>query len=955
MSPLLAVLLAACAPPADDTASTGGSDTADTGGSDTEVVAADCSLVRFAPRTTSWNGGEEVELTLDCAAPEAADQVTVLLAGEARELAITETTETTLKGTFTTPTWDATGPVDMDVEVDGEHAGSDTLRFRLDLDELDQKVGTDDGPDSLGWPHAVALTRPKKSGRVIYSTTDDFTGAGVIPKAGEGDTVVYELEDFRVEQRTDYEQLSFSVEVGDGHGAVIPVVVAGEKTSSPGFVVGFEQGEKLELQGLDGIQEALVDTLRWSVTGGDEDPSIGAVHADFDEKGLKQLEVIFTGVSAEKGEPTMLSAVYTPDGAGGGAWKERWKAGMATALFTMLDTVPGADGTNVGVVWGGDAPAVSLLSMASGKELERSEPGVGELAAAASAVTEKGGLLVVVSGVQGKNKWKNTAGTAEWDDLVLTGELRSSRGDFDPTLGTDPGAAPLELRTTEAGEVVLAGWSARTMPTRTVVTYTVVTWVDGDLSTDPGSVQVVSRDGRATLDGSSNEPLAGLPGVVLSGAAQSYELGAVGGGSAELVLSEDAGWRAVVVDGGVYVRNPDGEIVSEALAIDPTGAVGIEVQDELSGYDVVVLGSWKVENDDGSSQGIAPSVVTLTDEGGELYGTGYAQLTASSKAGLQRIRRDLGFDNRSFGKTHFAASWEVDGEKDESAYTVAFASLDDGDLPGPGESLVIELDWEAWPTTSAEPFALYDAVLPEGRLEVGDYLETPLGEQAEVTRVSDLSGEVEGMERVVVAPWDGEGCPLATWYVPVEGPAAAVVLDTADEKDCSDLLLPVAVSDLDGRGAATVSLLEDYGDGTVGLVDLHWDGIGHLTTPPIILPEPHDISAQDLDGDGLDELYVGGGFDADGEAVSGLLLRPSNGLRHLGPDIRKEVINIKNASRIAPPTGNSAPIFGGNPWSASTGVDVATVQGSKGRNFTTVGVANQSGPIVLHSWGAVLD
>ena len=125
--------------------------------------------------------------------------------------------------------------------------------------------------------------------------------------------------------------------------------------------------------------------------------------------------------------------------------------------------------------------------------------------------------------------------------------------------------------------------------------------------------------------------------------------------------------------------------------------------------------------------------------------------------------------------------------------------------------------------------------------------------------------------------------------------------------------------------------------------------------PPIILPDPHDIESVDLDGDGLEELYLGGSFDADGEHASGLMLRPTNGLRHLAQEIRAEVTAIKNASKVSPPSSNGAPIFGGDPWTASTGVDLATLNGSQGRRLTTIGVANVGTPVTLHSWGAVLD
>ncbi len=974
-SALIALALTACHGAKDDTGQDA-VDSVDSGTTDSEVQAADCTFVSIQPLVTSWSGGDEVTVTLDCARPRTTGLVLIAHDGEGNMTDYKATVEgSTLTAVFTTTARTSTGPQGFDVEVDGEVVEGDLLRYRLDPDELSQGVDANAAPASLGFGlSSLSLYSRNAAGRSLVVGSNDgsvVVGSHDEATGWEGD-VVDASPSFAGPAST-----SVNKETG-AQTLMVPLV--DEDGDRFQFLMASDDGKSRRT-------EFIVLDFDYAPSGGYRVASGNLVLDSKDE--LSTYDVVLLGDwSKESGAP-LVSLSFAPGKDGVGTWTKNWAASESSQVLHVSPPMTLSDGTEaVLVVSEGsvDGLVATWLSTAGGKTLASQtlkELTSAPLAISSTPVTQEKGDTLAVSlldedgalyllqagpdpsqdiGVQALalgNPLIARAIKAEVRRLVDATQSPSWRkgGGF---RNLEPGTTiyfpPLQARSTDGGDlhVALSAPMDRGFGTGPDESLLVASWLAGegtvDLSAVPDAVEQVAVGGRSVLSGGAGEKLTGSPVIFNRTATGTFELGALTGkGTAEVVLAGDGGWTVVSRGGQVVVVTPDGQELTD-LPIDPmAGIQAYRVPSFRKVGEICVLsGLLRTKGSDGAYT-LKPGLLTVGAEG-----VGAAAFKDETLASCE-LSRDEGAD-----KTVFCTSDNGDG-----SFGVGLGLVTEDQLPDAGEELSIDLGYAAWPTSSGEDLAGLPSAWRSGNRASWGV------DSVSITLLGSLGGEAVGPDLVAVLPYESDlGCPVATWFVPgastdaAKNLAAAVLVSSSNESDCSDLAVPEAAIDLSGEGQGTVLMSQPSSiEGARELFEMVWDGSDLLALPTITVPEWTSLEVGDFDGDGLEELLVqlGAEPDADGtnaDGLSGLMFR-SGGLRHLSPEIRQEVTGVKNAGAVAPP-GDGETVVGSVYELSDTDMDVLLVSGTASRevrqgNYWSIGVGSQPPPVVLSSWGAVLE
>jgi hypothetical protein len=411
----------------------------------------------------------------------------------------------------------------------------------------------------------------------------------------------------------------------------------------------------------------------------------------------------------------------------------------------------------------------------------------------------------------------------------------------------------------------------------------------------------------------------------------------------ELVLAADEGWTVLSREGEVVVINPDGKELSGLPILSYR-----QPRVHRVGSICMLSGMLRVSNGDGS-YATQPGVLAIHDDG---VGIATFDNTALTDCAWDRIEDD----------TMTGLCFGASGDKS----FIGTASFQTRELPAAGVESTISPTTASWVDTwTAAPVSARAVFID--RIAVGE----EFASDADVTTLAALSGASVTQDLVAVLPHDGDqACPVATYFIPGASTDwgknldAAIMLSSSDKSDCSDLALPEAALDLSGEGQSTVLMSQPSAtEGGRDLFELVWDGESLLALPTITVPEYTALEVADFDGDGLEEVLVQLGADPDrdgssADPLSGLMFR-GGGLRGLSQEIRAEVTMIKNGD-ILPPSDDDDTVIGAAYELTDGSVDVVVVGGTSGRkvrqgNFSTIGIGNQPPPVVLLSWGAVLD
>ena len=930
----------------------GGEDSADTGSTaDSEAQPADCSFVSIEPLVTSWNGGDEVTVSMDCANPGGVKTMTVSLNVARIEVSGKAADDGTWTGTFAAPAMDGTGPQAFDLEVqDGtgtETVEGDILRFRLDPDELGQGVEMNKAPSGTGWGLPIATTVVNQVGRqLVVSPTEDSVVVGLRDEKGV-------WEGGSVEASPDF--------------AGLAATWASAKTDSQAVMVPLRNTEKEQFEMLLAVDnggkrrtEFIVLDFNYQPKAGNQ--SVGAHSFTLDSQDeLSQYDVILLGdTQPDGGEGTSITSMTYASGKEGMVWTRNWQMGLSRNVYHLCDEVELSAGAAHFVLGeGSDGLEGTWISAESGKTLAthslKEITGTPVAISSTTVAQDKGDELVVVV-LTDEGELHLVHARQDADD-VLTYNLEAEAGDLlSGRLANNGGGLanyrkleigskiyfpPIQSRSTDQGDLHVA---ISVPGERGSEGLLLASWSAGegtvDLSASPDSVELVAQGGRAFLSGGSGEKLTGAPVIFQRAGSEIAQLGSVSAdGSAELTLAADGGWTVTTRGGQVYVQNAEGKETS--VPLDPAAGV----QARRIGEMCVLSGMLR------SKSSSRWGLVTVSSEGvGTLDFN-----TALDNCGFDR-------DESDGGMTTFCTTVDDSNEAGVGAF-----QFSEKELPGAGEELTLDSSkvntwtWTSgtWTGTGTHVFS--------SRVAVDDSVSS----DADVSSVAKLSTEPATHDVVLQMPHGSDyACPVATWFVPGDSTdwsknlASAILLDSSNEEDCSDLLRPEAAIDLSGEGPSTVLLSEPSStEGYRDIQELVWDGEELLLLPAITVADWHSLEIADFDGDGLEELLIqqDPGADEDGtfgSDMSGMMLR-GGGLKHLSQDIRAEVTQIKNAGKVAPGSDDNDVV--GAVYELSDGsLDALTVSGTQGRevkkgNFTTVGVGNQPPPVLLSSWGAVLD
>jgi hypothetical protein len=945
-SALLTLALTACNGAVEDTG-VAGEDSADTGEvQDSEAQPADCSFVSLEPLVTSWNGGEDLTVTMECKNPKTTGLVLILDNGEG---SMSDTSSSidggTLTATFRGAAVASTGAKGFSLEVAGEAVEGDVLRFRLDPSELSQGVEANTTPSAMGFGlSSLSVSLRSTAGRTLV-VGDNGTSVVV----GTHDELgVWDGEDLGVSFEPAGPAASTTQAKTGTQALMVPMVDEDNKRFQ--FLLASDNGKNRRTEFI---------VLNFDAMSVGSGTGVASTHVGLDSADeLAQFDVILLG-STDKGGSTLTAASYEPTK---GVWTRNWQSSLSRPTYHICSQTELSGGAAHLVIGeGSDGLDATWISAVSGKTLSthslKDIPGTPiaissthlEQAKGDDAVvvilTDEGGLHLVHA--------RQDHDDVRVHDLLDEADPRmaariAGSGNF-RTL--KPGSKiyfpPIQARGTEDGDLHVALSFPLELGSEDEGLL-VASWLAGDstvdLSAGADALELLAAGGRTVLSGTPGEKLTGSPVVFQSSGTQVSEVGSVkADGTAEIVLAADGGWTVLSRGGEVVVVGEDGEEIS-GVPLDPTA--GIEAR--RIGDLCMLTGVVRSKAADGSITS-GPGVVTVRAEGlgvATFEDSSLDSCTWSTEPGEKRV----GLCCSGLSKESFVGVVELDAAK----------------LPVAGSEGTMALSSTPWSGTWTAATVSSSTVFYR-RVVVDD--ETAA--DSDVRVLAELTGEPVIQDYVTVLPYDSDlACPMATYFVPGASEdagknlASAMLLSTSNEADCSDLAWPEAAIDLSGEGQSTLLMSEPSAtEGARDLFEVVWDGSSLLALPSITVPEYSAIEVADFDGDGLEEVLVqfGAEPDADGtneDALSGLMLR-GIGLKHLSQEIRAEVTLIKNGDLLPPPEDGDTVI--GAAYELSDGsVEVVVVGGTAGRtvrkgNFTTVGVGDQPPPVLLSSWGAVLD
>jgi len=992
---LLAILLVACDP--GDGAGGGGDETGHTGLQDSGSVAADCVYSSLSPRTTSWDGGETISLSLDCANPGAVQSLQVAMDGVSVDASIVSQGDSVLEATFVAPGQVITGALDFDLDVDGETIPGHQLRYRVNPHELSAHVEVLPNGENLHWDggqrrviRSFVARSIKAEVRHLVDATESSVVVGGQDEDGQWTHTVLDAVPLEIQVNNALyaggpaEGVSWSNEASGLQAVVLPVLTDNAGNPELGFAIAVDNGRnrrtEFKVLNFDHTPQGKINPDELSSKA----PVVLSLQVDFDDEGnLSSLQTVIA-VSNDAGGAEMVGMSYGENADGTQSWTQSWSSKLSHPVLHVSPAFTTSDGTPaVLAFFQGDVLETRLLALESGKELgggtlEQVKFATLDIATAPLTQAEGDGLAIAVLDEQGAVftgqldygsttpfvvEGEITAQIRDWAEASIGGSYQHPAGNW---------SSPLSMRTNLEGDAFLALHlpkagliSSAVMADETLL---VASWLAGDAGANlgalPHSAELLAAGGQSFSKGSSGERVTGAPVIFNSTAYHTHKMGTMTpDASSELLLAGPAGWTLSARGGQVYAVDAEGVEFDQALPIDPSAALNADVVDGS----LVVTGLVIREDADGVVSTL-PGVVTAGPKG-----IGSAVFSSKLSGWDHDYVRTISVDvryARSSGTFDGFASIAGTTAEGEDSYGVAIGSFAEGDLPGAGEENEIDLGLATFGVSSVGIHVRNSAAVwvPAGRVQSGVYDTTALADRDEVSTLAPLGSDSVVSDLIAVFP-DDSSCGLATWFVPgtttdpAENLGAAILLSRSDQEDCSGLAIPQAAIDVDGRGLSTVVMSQaNTAQGTTDVWELIWDGASLLGLPALTTPPWERLDVADFDGDGLDEvlLHLGGERNADGtfdSKLSGLMLR-GGGLHLLGPDIRKEVVDVKNAGDVAAGLPDGDGIMGAALELKDSGLDLLVVVGTQGGrhdNFTTVGVGNQPPPVLISSWGALLD
>ncbi|MFT5582464.1 MAG: hypothetical protein ACI9VR_000040 [Cognaticolwellia sp.] len=896
----------------------GFADTGDTGDSGTQDP--DCTVGSLWPLTTSWNGGETIDLEVDCADAGDLEDAQVLVDGKEVETWSTEggvafKLEPGAQAAF------GVSSVSLSIRQSRGMPGPD-LRFRVDPSELEDVVRTqgstpfsDTVNNVLGISEQAQMLFWQKDGQLQFSTT--FAGSLQSQETG------LDLEEVVVDNGT------FS----GRYGAGAPVFTTQFKSSaSEAMLVPTLDATNdrlmlaLATQGAKGFSVQQIPLYFESIGQHKIDAGMEAEQAPvlydaemaIDESGALLALTVLVGINATQDKPSAALASYSYSAKGGGVWVRNWQWSASTRV-AFAGPIQSGEGRGGTVVLAEEedkdkdkTPMLLFLLNENGEIGIQGHLGsAGDnpttvTGAAAPDIQGKTGGLILIS----HNGEGNMA-----DYLVRTDGFESvtvDQGD----LRNVPELQDMTLRTSTDGSVHLymrqgrAGWDGVQAPS-VLSKWTWNTEKGWDTSLSP-SVQVLSTGGDTVVAGSANDAQAAAPSVWLDMDGGRWL------GDGELSLCSVDDWSLRTQDGCAIITLPGGEEMD--LAVDPTAPLSCLLMQGT----FVVLGTV-----DGKS-----GLVTA-----DSSGTGQASFKRLRPGRWTHIA--ISHESRSLSLQTDSVGVLGDSISDEGAWELSLGALNAGDLPGAGESTELDLGESSWAYTAPSaakrggPSFWLKPSSTQLRVRSGAKLAPPKGDVLASLSENQLMGD-----RVAVLPnGNAEGCTLSTYYIPgntldpAQNMAAAVEIGSSTAEDCSDLPLPLGAADLDGEGQGTLILGSTQADGSASIQEVVFDGAALVALPTVSVPAFDQLSILDLDGDGLDEIILS--FATPYGSASGMVLRSQGvSLSFSG--------TAWSGEELAAATLDGEGLYG-----EEVGGDALALRG--------IGVQRPLSPVFLSSWAVMLD
>ncbi len=332
------------------------------------------------------------------------------------------------------------------------------------------------------------------------------------------------------------------------------------------------------------------------------------------------------------------------------------------------------------------------------------------------------------------------------------------------------------------------------------------------------------------------------------------------GGDVRLAAAH--GWSVISRDGMVVAIDPSGAELDDTLPLDPTLPARASVLDGR----LIVFGQVLITADDGTTS-TGPGVLTAGSDG-----VGVGVMKRNRDPEDEDLTDKIVWSSDLQGRTTTVVG-TVTSTAADGSYSIGLTSFDTSSLPAANTTTEILWSVSLAGVTGTGPVPPEPLFVPSQRTRAGEVDGSPIADRDTVQTLGTLSAVNSVDDIVLVLPWDtGTACPHATVLIPgtssdlASNLASAVVIDTSDLSDCSDLSVPVTLIDVDGDGNPG-AVLGTWQPGTdevlVGLWELLWDGSRVLRLPEILvqaLPNttPRNlgvhIQGADFDGDGKQDL-----------------------------------------------------------------------------------------------------